>query len=423
MAEDSIIIRELDNGIPVLLIPSKGTDFFTHLCVVSGGGRYETAKKSGISHMLEHMMFKGTKKRKTADDIATLLEYLGGKNNAYTDYEEIGFYVNAPGKNFVTMADIMGDQIINSVIDGAELEKEKNAVYEEINMRLSNPQTTAFDALPALVYGKEQSAGRDLAGSYETVGSFTPPQLKRLIKKHFVRSNMVIAVSGKIPKEAEALEILSEYYAEVPEGKKPVKFKAHELSGSESKLGVVYRDIPQSVAVLAMHGPDLAVSNMASFQILNTILGQGMSSRLFKEVREKRGLAYYVGSGIDAQSDTGVFLVYAGLNPSRFGEAIKVIRGEFANLSSEIVSGDELQKAKNILTADILRSFESHSAKAQSYAKRYLLFGNSRTKAEIISDIDRVSAEQVQEVASDLFSRRLHLSVVGPHKGSLEDVL
>lgn len=423
MAETQVIERKLDNGIPVLLIPAKGTNFFTHVCVVHGGSRYEIAKRSGISHMLEHMMFKGTRKRKTADDIATELEFLGGQNNAYTGYEEIGLYVNALAENFADMADIMGDQIINSVVDTEELEKEKHAVFEEINMRLSDPQTTAHDAISALIYGEHQSAGRDIAGTHETVASFTAYQLRTLIKKHFIRSNMVIAISGKIPKEDEALNILNEYYAEVPEGTRPRKFKVRELGGLEPRLDVRYMDIPQSVLVLALQGLNLANENMASLQVLNTILGKGMSSRLFQEVREKRGLAYYVGSGLETQSDTGTFYVYGGLNPSKMEEALKVIRGELASLASELVEESELQKAKNILRTNVLRGFEKIEGKATRYAERYLLLGNYFTETEVLNRINNVTAEQVQSTAKQIFSGRLHLSVVGPHKGSLDKVL
>ncbi|MEX0877919.1 MAG: pitrilysin family protein [Candidatus Spechtbacterales bacterium] len=421
MIDLRIIERKLDNGIPVLMVPMRGTGFFTHICAVRAGSRYESPKRNGISHLLEHMMFKGTKRRKTAHEIAVELSDMGASNNAFTNNEFIWFYVDALVEHFARVADIMSDQIINPIMRGSELEKEKLVVFQEMARSESDVGDVLGDMIMPMLYG-DQPAGQNTIGTREAVASTTTDKLRYWHRKYFNRNNLVIVVAGNLPPENKALAILNEFYADVPQGERP------QMPPLENKkverVSVAYKDIPQSSFVLAAKSFPFGSPEVPALDLLTTILGKGMSSRLFREVRENRGLAYTVSSSSQQATDTGFTYVSAGTDPSKVGETIMVIRREFANLLEHGISEGELAKAKNMLRSGFSRLSESRSSVASSLAMEFLYSGTFSTPKEEMENRERVTAKEVVGLVPKVFfGPNLQLAVVGPHKGSMKDTL
>lgn len=408
--------RVLQNGVRLVIVPMLGAKTFTQICLMGGGSRYESEKLNGISHMLEHMMFKGTTSRPTAKAIATEIETLGGRNNAFTSDESVGYWVNAPADSFERVTDILSDQLLNSLLESEELDREKNAVLEEMNMRASDPLTSAFDSLSALIYG-DQAAGRDPIGTKEKVLSLTREQLKRYMDRYTVGDNVVVVVAGCIPDEERALSVLSRRYSPVSGGKKPRKYKLHEVGQSEPEVAIKKRDLPQTSFALAIRSLSRADERVPALEVLSSILGGGMSSRLFLEVRERRGLAYSIGATNYLSGDTGNTIVYGGVSPENMNKALVVVKNELVKLTEEAPEEAELRKVKNMLKASLVRRAESSSRMAMSVSDELLVLGSVTSPEEELEQIHAVTAEDVQLLAQELFTNKsLNLSVVGPHE-------
>lgn len=407
----------LSNGLRVALLYMDGAKTFTEICVMGGGSRYETANVSGISHMLEHMMFKGTKNRPSAKDISIELETLGGVNNAFTSEETVGYWVNAPaGRPFFQVTDILSDQLSNSLLAQEEIEREKNAVMEEINMRASDPMTSAFDMLTPLIYG-DQAAGRDVAGTKETVRSLTRRQLKRYMDKYTVAENMVLVVAGSIPAGVEA--VLEKHYSGIPSGALPRKYKLKPPRQVEAEAVIKNIDIPQTSFALAVRSPSMASEDKHALKVLGALLGRGMSSRLFLEVRERRGLAYSVSAANDIKSDTGNMIIYAGVSPENLYQALEVIKGVFQNIASEPPGEEEMNKVKSMLHAGTIRAMDSVNSMAINAAEDLLLLDRFKSPKDEFQKISKVSPEDVTSLAQSMFvNKNLNLAVVGPHSSS-----
>ncbi|MDX1608062.1 MAG: pitrilysin family protein [Candidatus Spechtbacterales bacterium] len=418
-----IIERKLDNGIPVFLLPSSFDDFFVHMCAANAGSRYETAERNGMSHFLEHMMFKGTKKRKTAQDIAIELEEMGARHNAYTGKEIICFYIDTVHEKFRQVADIMSDQIINSVMRREDVDKERNVVFQEMAMYESDPSDYVFELIAPMLYG-DQAAGRNILGTRESVGSVTPRKLRYWHRRYFNRDNLVVVASGKFPSLDVTMDILNNYYKDVPQIKPPKIFPLEDIDTQLPKLSVEYRDIPQSQMVLVARSLSAASADRMALYVATGILGGGMSSRLFEEVREQRGLAYSIYAFGFSNSDTGYAGVYAGTEPSKLREAIEVIRYELIKISEEGVSDEELKKVKNMRRIDFLRKKSDYHSMASFLVQEYTKLGRVTTIDEILESLEKVTAEDIGRVVSDVFAPdNLHLAVVGPHEGSIEEAL
>ncbi|OGZ60895.1 MAG: hypothetical protein A3A00_02235 [Candidatus Spechtbacteria bacterium RIFCSPLOWO2_01_FULL_38_20] len=413
----------LDNGIPVIFIPMEGFQSYVQICAVGGGSRYETRQVNGISHLLEHMLFKGTKKRPTAQQIAVELENLGGTNNAFTEEEMIYFYVSEPGRFFRQVTDILSDQLINYTLNPDDLAREKGIVIEEMRMRKSDPTVVAFDMIPSLFYG-DQLAGMTVIGTEEVVGNITREQLADYTKRYFNRKNMVIVVVGNLPRSKDILSILNEYYGAVPDGNVPRKSPIVKRPKTKPSIAIEKFDSPQTSFVLVMPSPDLTSKDLGTTRVLSTILGEGMSSRLFNEVREKRGLVYGINSYVGAWSDTGQFMIYGGASPGNIPEVLEVTKGQLSDLATCLVGEQELLKAKNIQEGAILRRMENLSRIASSATSQRMFLGRVENPAITLEKLRAISAEDVQRLAQEMFTNsNLHLVVVGQHTPQEEEKL
>jgi predicted Zn-dependent peptidase len=404
----------LKNGLRIITIPQKETRAATVLILVRVGSKYETKNISGISHFLEHMMFKGTEKRKTPIDVAEELDKVGGEFNAFTGEEYTGYYAKVNYVNFNIALDWVSDIFLNSKIPSKEMQKEKGVIIEEINMYKDNPMMYIDDLWKNVLYG-DQPAGWDIAGTKDTVSKIERKDIKEYIKNHYVAKNTVVCVSGKID-ENDVIEKIKKSFSNISEKEPKDKIKVVEEQSSP-QIKIVYKKINQTNLALGVRGYSIAHPQKFTADILSIILGGMMSSRLFKEIREKLGAAYYVRTYNYSNTDTGSLVTFSGVENGKVKKVLETILREYSNFKKKKVSDKELSKAKEYLKGKIVLNMESSDAKASFYGRQELLKNEIISIEEIFKKIDKVSADDIMIVAKDIFKNdKLSLALIGPFK-------
>lgn len=401
----------LPNGLRLITANIPGLESVTCLVLTGVGSRYETKEKLGISHVLEHMAFKGTKKRPTPREIATLVEGVGASWNAFTWKEMTGYWIKL-GSNHLDLAlDVISDTLLNSVLDEKEIKKEIGVVLEERKMYLDTPIRHIQDLIDQQVLG-DQPVGWDTLGTPESLSAIERPDLVNFITTYYKAENMVIAVAGKIPEDIEVR--VQRYFGDLPVGKTP-GYKAAVVEQSKPRAVLNFRKTEQAHIAIGVEGVSYLDQDHFPLQVLDVILGQGMSSRLFVFVREKKGLAYTVRSNNLNFHDTGTFFVYAGVDLKKADQSVTAILQEMKKLATEKVNVDELNKGKEFLKGGIKLALEDTREVAEMFGLRELLEKRVLTEEEISNLIDRVTAEDILRVATRLFrTEKLNLSLIGP---------
>lgn len=407
--------HKFSNGLRLITVPMEHTKTVTVLVMVGTGSRYETKEINGISHFLEHMMFKGTRKRPGALDISHELDSIGAEYNAFTSKEYTGYYVKSGAEHFGFILDVISDIFLNSKLDGSEIEKERGVVIQEINMNFDNPMRHIGDVYEELVYG-DQPLGWDVAGTKENILNIKAEKFREYFNTHYFDKNTVIAVAGKVSAE-EAKREVEKCFAHI-RGKagllKPVAVAIHQ---KEPGVRIFSKETDQSHLILGVRGYDLFHPRREVLKVTSVIMGGGMSSRLFTEVREKRGLAYYVGSSADCYLDAGDFSTFAGVENTKLSSAVEVILNEYKKIREKRVSVAELQKAKDYVKGKMAISFESSDDLASFYAGQELLEGKIATPEEKFAKFNLVTVDDVYEAANEIFRpERLNLALIGPFK-------
>src|SRR3989338_7058122 len=401
-----------DSGLRLVVVPMESTKTATVLVLVGTGSKYETKEINGISHFLEHMMFKGTTKRPDKLEIARELESIGADFNAFTHKEFTGYYARSSASKTDTLMDVVFDIFLNSKMDENEIEKEKGVIVEEINMYRDIPQRYVGDLFEQLLYG-DQPAGWDIAGEKNIVTALKRQQFVDYFTTHYVASNTVIAVAGNVKPE-EIKEKVTKYFENIRQAERITKLPVKEEQSSPKTL-LHYKKTDQSHFILVFRGYHMFDEERYAAGVLATVLGGGMSSRLFTEVRDKRGLAYYVGADSDSYTDTGIFAMNAGVNNDKADDAIKVMLEEADKLKSKGITARELQQAKDQAEGALAIALENSRAVANAYAGPVLFYDEVLTTEEELDKIKKVTLEQVLEVASEIFdNRKLNLSLIGP---------
>ncbi|MDO8625989.1 MAG: pitrilysin family protein [Candidatus Magasanikbacteria bacterium] len=400
----------LNNGVTLITVPVAGTRATTVLAMFPVGSRYESKKLSGASHFLEHMLFKGTSKRPEAIDISRELEAAGAEYNAFTNKDYTGYYVKIAATKQELAFDTIADMIYNSKIEPAEVEKEKGAIVEELRMYKDNP-TMAVDMLFDSVIFGDTPLGWDIGGTPDSVRAITRAELWGYYQEHYSPKNMVLSVAGKI--DAKLKKYLNNFLA------KPALAGAHtteyykknfskmvwprKAPALEKRVAVEERKADQAHLILGFPGlPNTSPERYAVALLLN-ILGGGMSSRLFIEVREKRGLAYMVQAGSSTFRDVGVAYVQAGLDPARLKEALQVIKGELLRIAAEPVTAEELKNAKSCISGAMALSLENSRVQAEWFAKQFLFNAKIETPEQVIKKMMEVTTTDVLRVAKKIF--------------------
>ena len=401
----------LENGIVVLMEQLKTVRSFTCGIWVRVGSRHEPTQKNGISHFLEHMFFKGTKTR-SARDIAVDIDGVGGDLNAFTAKENTAFYVKVLDTHIDTGLDILTDVFCHSVMDQEEMDKERGVIKEEIKMVEDTPDDLIHDLFSRSIWGMH-GIGQPVLGTKATVGALDRQDLVNHIKKFYGTRDTVVSCAGSFDPDT-LLKLLNEKLGGLRRGSEPSPNHAAEFAG---KVNMHRKDLSEAHICLGVEGLPQAHPRRYEYYILNTILGAGISSRLFQEIREKRGLVYTIYSFSSSYIDTGLFGIYAGSAKSKVEEVVSLVLKELRGLPEELEQS-ELDRAKEQLKGSLILGLESTSSRMQNMAKQEIYFKKLFTTEEIIKGIDAVTLGGLKDLAAQLFRGKTPaLTVLGPLEG------
>jgi len=405
--------KVLTNGLRVLTIPMPSLESATVLVMAGAGSRYENRKNSGISHFLEHMAFKGTDKRPTSMDISSLIDGMGGEFNAFTGKETTGYYIKSSKENIELTIDLLSDMLLHSKFDTSEIEKEKGVIIEEINLYEDMPHRKIGDLYERLLYG-DTPMGRDIAGNKEVIRSVTRGDFLSYLADFYSASNLTVVVAGGIDSD-EAFALVEKYFNLMKKFQTKPFEPLHEQQERPAVL-IKQKQTEQIHIALGVRTVSINSPKRYPLSVLSAILGGGMSSRLFHEVREKRGLAYYVRSSADEYTDAGTLVTTAGVDPKRATEAIRVIAEEYGKVSHGTMelSDEELHRAKEFLKGHLVLDLEDSRSVAGFYAHQELLEEKIQNLDEVLSDIDHVTKDDVFSVGKEFFTEQsLNLAAIG----------
>ncbi len=401
------------NGLRLVTVPMKNTQAVTVLVLVGTGSKYETKKINGISHFLEHMMFKGTKKRPDTLAISLDLDKVGGSYNAFTGQERTGYWAKVGSKHLDLALDWVSDIFLNSKLDSEEIEKEKGVIIEEINMYLDSPREYIEEIWLSLLYGN-QPAGWFVAGEKENIKKFNRNQFLSYLKNHYTAKNTVIVVAGNIGNNL-SLKVKN-YFSGVRNIKPRKKQKVKERQNKPNVL-IHYKKTDQTHFALGVRTHSLFHKDNYVLDVLSTILGSGMSSRLWISIREREGLGYYIYTDNNADTDTGYLATWAGIDNKRVDKAINIILKEYKKIINEKVNEKELRKAKDYIKGKATLKMELSDVQAGFYAGQELLENKILTLEEKFAKIEAVTAKDIQRVAKDIFKpQKLNLALIGPFR-------
>ena len=416
MSEQASPIRQtvLDNGFTVI---TERMDHVRSASVgiwVRSGSRHEAAPLNGISHFIEHTLFKGTRNR-TSREIAVESDAIGGHVDAFTSREVASYYVKVLDEHLPRAFDLLADLITAPLFAQEELDRERNVVTEEIKMVEDTPDDLVHEVFVANFW-PDHPLGRSILGTVDTLATFNQEKVADYFSAVYAPRNLVVAGAGNIEHE-QFVDMVSRHLGGVRD--RPVNLSAAAPSHATRRI-VLDKDLEQAHLVLGTRCPSMTSEDRYSVHVLNVILGGGMSSRLFQTIREDRGLAYAVYSGVNAYTDAGYLSVYAATSPEQVNDVIRLSVAEFDKIKTEAVTEAELQRAKDQLKVSIMLSLESTSARMSNLARQEIFFGRQSTLDEILERINRVTTDDVQRVAGEIFgSRELAITAVG-QLGSLD---
>lgn len=398
----------LDNGIPLVTECIRSVHSVTLGIWVKVGSRFEPPEKNGLSHFLEHMFFKGTRKR-SARDIAVEIDSIGGDLNAFTSRETTTFYVKVLDQHIKRGIDLLTDIFLHSTFPEEEIEKEKRIIKEEIKMVEDTPDDYINDLFYQDVWGN-RGIGLPVLGRRETVKSFKKEDIIGHIKKYYGTKDIVIACAGNFNPE-ELLDSLNKLLGGLRRGSEPERGETPEFRPS---VKVYQKELSEVHICMGVKGLPQASPERYVLYIINAILGAGVSSRLFQEIREKRGLAYSIYSFIASYMDTGLFGVYAGTARKRVSEVIDLVVKEMKGLK-DTIKEEELQRAKDQIKGNLILGLESTSNRMQNIARQEIYYGRYYSPEEVIRLIDGVTLNQVRNLAERLMSNdSIAITLLGP---------
>lgn len=403
---DQFSVTTLPSGLTVLTERMERVETVSLGAYVGAGTRHETAAENGVAHFLEHMAFKGTNRR-TAIDIAEAVENVGGHINAYTSREQTAYYVKLLKEDLALGADIIGDILCHSTFEPEEMERERGVILQEIGQANDTPDDIVFDHFQTAAY-PAQPMGRPVLGTEPIIRSMRRETLHGFMNQHYTPENMVIAASGNLYHE-QVVELAQKHFADLPKAERLAPMSADYMGGEYREL----RDLDQAHIVLGFESPGYGEADYYPAMLLSTLLGGGMSSRLFQEIRERRGLVYSIYSFTAPAQDGGLFGIYAGTGESEAAELIPVTLEELEKVQNQ-VSMAELDRARAQLKAGLLMSLESTGSRCEQLARQWQVFGRVIPAAETVAKINDVTIEDVCAVARKIFRRKPTLATIGP---------
>lgn len=428
---------KLKNGLTLITAPVKGTKTVTVLVIVGTGSKYETSRNNGISHFLEHMLFKGTEKRPNTLAISGELDAVGAEFNAFTSKEYTGYYVKVAAAKTELALDVVSDILLNSRFDAREIERERGVIIEEINMKQDNPMNYIDDLFEQLLYGN-CPAGWDIVGSKKNISAISRQDFIDYFSQQYQAQNTTICFAGSIDTaQRKKIERYFQGFAAKHRFKNFHDKLSVKVKQNQPKIKVHYKETDQAHFYLGVHAYPYGHKKEMAARLLGIILGGSMSSRLFTEVRERHGLAYYVRAHHESYSDSGYLAAQAGVAITKIDEAIKVILAEFKKLKMILVPEEELRRVKDLIKGRATIQLEASDDVAEWYGRQAVLKltqmregnpprpagtppkeGNKIiTPEEFFKLVEKVRAEDIMEVAREIFvTEKLNLAVIGPYK-------
>jgi predicted Zn-dependent peptidase len=401
----------LDNGLRVLTAPMPQAKSVACFVMLGAGSRYETKETNGIAHFAEHMFFKGTKKRPTAREIAGEIDSIGGEFNAFTGKEYTGYYVKCAAEHRDVALDVLIDMLRNSKFDSEEIEREKGVIVEEMNMYYDTPRDYVDGVYDELLYG-DTPLGWDIIGRKETVRAAKRETFLDYLERWYKAPRMVAGVAGNIGEGL--IPRLEELLGDVADGS-PGEPPPAEWHQDAPRVKLHTKQSDQAHIRVGVHSYPLVHPDRYALSLLATVLGGGMSSRLFTEVRERRGLAYYIYGHQQGYTDTGTLFAQGGVDINRIDDAVQTVVGEFARIVEEPVEPDELEKARNFAKGRLVLSLEDPKGMIMFGLRNEVLEETQREPDEVLAALDAVTIEDVQRVAQDIIrEERLNFALIGP---------
>jgi predicted Zn-dependent peptidase len=402
----------LDNGLRVLLAPMPQATSVSCMIMLAAGSRYETWQTSGIAHFAEHMFFKGTERRPTAREIGTEVDGIGGEFNAFTGKEYTGYYVKCAAEFRDTALDVLVDMLRNSKFAEEEIEREKGVIVEEMNMYYDTPRDFIGGVYEELLYG-DQPLGWDIIGRKETIRGATRETFLGYTERWYKPERMVVGLGGNVG--ADAVSKVEELLGDLPGVGTGAPEPTELPAANGSRVKIHHKQSDQAHLCLGVASYPLEHPDRYALQLLATVLGTGMSSRLFTEVRERRGLAYYVFGINHSYTDAGSLYSQAGVDINRADEAVETIVRELRRIADEPVGEEELTKSRNLAKGRFLLQLENPQGMIMFGLRREVLENGAVDPAEVQSALDAVTAEDVQRVAQDVIGRNgMRVAVIGP---------
>ncbi len=402
----------LSNGLRVLTAPLGHAKSVACYIMLAAGSRYENASNRGIAHFAEHMFFKGTERRPTARDLSMEVDTIGGEFNAFTSKEFTGYYIRCAGEQRDTALDVLVDMLRNSKFDADELEREKGVIVEEMNMYVDTPRDYVSSVYEELVFGANP-LGWETLGTKETIKSATRETFLDYLGEWYTPPRIVVGVAGAVG--SDLLPTLEGLIGDMTGEDAGAPEPAAVERSNEPQVRLHRKDSDQANVCIGVPSYPLAHPDRYALQLLGTVLGTGMSSRLFLEVRERRGLAYYVYALNSPFTDAGTLFSQAGVDLNRAEEAVEVIATEFRKLADEVVPAQELEKARALAKGRFVLQTESPNGLIMFGLRREVLEGRAAEPEDVLAGLDAVTAEDVQRVAQDVIGgQAMRCAVIGP---------
>jgi len=400
-------LTTLPNGLRVLTDTVTSVESVAIGLWVDVGTRNEDMIDNGVAHMVEHMLFNGTPSR-TAQDIVAQIENVGGQMNAYTSRENTAYYIHLLKENVELAVDVLSDMIQNSAFPTKEIEKERRVIIQEIGMCADTPDDVVFDLYQETAY-PSQSLGAPILGTSKIIEKIDKPILQKYIDKFYTAKNLVLCASGNVSHD-QIVKLAEQYFMNLPTGEQS-QFDKAKYKGGDNRQE---KTLEQAHVVLGFKGIDKFDSQFYQAGVLSTLLGGGMSSRLFQSVREKHGLAYSVYASHSAYKDDGQFEIYVGTDPEKLAKLMPVLVDEIHKITQDNVAEDELNRAKSQLKASLLMGQESMLSRANRQAKYLINFDGIVDIHNLIEQINNVSVEDIRNIGQKIFSSAPTLAALGP---------
>lgn len=417
MKKNPYFKKTLPNGLRVVVIPMPSTEAVTFSVFIGTGSKYESKKINGISHFLEHLFFKGSEKRPNPGDVHRELDRIGAQYNAATSKELTVYWVKTASDHFDVALDVISDILLNPLFRAEEIDKERGVISQEINMFEDMPMRKVGDLWEEVLYGN-QPAGWNIAGTHQIIKNLARGEIIRYRDNQYVASNTIAVVAGKISaKDAfkKVASALSGFKTGRAKGK--VSVKENQIG---PRVQIVHKKTDQTHFIIGFrNGYDMYDERRHVADLLGVILGGTSSSRFFHEIREKRGLAYYVRSESEHYTDSGYLAGSAGVTNEALEEAVCIMLGEFADIVKNGPKEEEIKFAKDNLRGSLALSFESSDEIAGFYGERELFHKKLVTPEEMFKHIEKVSRDDIMKVAREMLKQKnLNLAVIGPHKAN-----